>query len=194
LGGQVFFFFTQRGATRFDAMAMIALMVAFWIERTENPANRPALQMPVLYVMLGLQCCAGFMAWQCDFARPFTGSKQAADFIKDNRLNDMPMVGVTCDVTAIAAYLPKKIWFLCDGNYGSFCRWNDLPCGDKISDEAIRRMLADYVSLHGEAIFITQYGGDFGRNRTGKLQMKLLFQSRETIVRNSGYSIYKIAR
>jgi len=198
IGGQFFFFITQRGATRFDGMALIVLMIGIWIEKVENPPKRKFLQRPLVYGILMLQLISGAMAWVQDFRLPFTGSEESAHWLADNGLESRPLVGVTCDVTAISAYLPQKIWFLCENRYGSFCHWNRLSCGENITQKEIRSMLRSYLFRTTDGLFVSGYKiGDAAQNvwemRDG-IEIRLLHQTGETVVRNSGYYIYEIRR
>jgi hypothetical protein len=198
MGGQFFFFITQRGAARFDGMALIVLIIGLWIEKLENPISRRLLQKPLVYGILALQLITGAIAWTTDFRQPFTGSEESAAWLAGHNLQTMPLVGVSCDVTAISAYLPKKIWFLCENRYGSFCHWDQLPCGYNLKSHQIREMLTGYLLTTPKAVFVSGYklGGSpegIWETRDG-VSMRLLHRTGETVVRNSGYYIYEIKR
>lgn len=167
IGTQVFFFITQRAATRFHGMTYLILVIALWIEtdfRSEHSKLKSMfdsfqlarLKKPIVYAMLIVQLCSGIAAYGMDFRFPFTSAKQTASFIRANHLQNRNIVTVTCDGTLISAYLEKKIWFLCDGGMQGFCHW-DNGCVGKVPLEQTASMLTDYMQTHREAIFVSYY-------------------------------------
>ena len=67
----------------------------------------------------------GIMAFENIFDYKYSGSKDAADFIRSNHLENDPILGFTDEeVTSIAAYLDKPVYYPQSGKFGTYCLWN----------------------------------------------------------------------
>jgi hypothetical protein len=167
IGTQIFFFITQRAATRFQGMTFIIVIVALWIENYYRPENSKLKDLlhslkltlfkkPIVYGILAIQLFSGIYAYTMDYLYPFTSAKSTVDFFYEQGLADREIVSVTCDGTLISAYLERKIWFLCDGGYESFCHW-DSGCAGTVTAEKALVMLTDYMQTHNDVIFVSYY-------------------------------------
>jgi len=167
IGTQIFFFVTQRAATRFHGMTYIIWIVALWIEyyyASESyklkdfilSKKLDLLKNPIVYTILIIQFCSGIYAYAMDFKYQFTSAKETVDYLRKEQLSDKEIVSVTCDGTIVSAYLERKIWFLCDGGYESFCHW-DSGCAGNITSAKALVLLSDYMLSHDNAIFVSYY-------------------------------------
>lgn len=167
IGAQFFFFVTQRGATRFHGMTFIIFIMALWIEyyyRSEdyklqaivNRFHLTSLKNPIVYGILAIHFFSGIGAYVTDYHYPFTSAKETVDFLRSEKLDDREIISTTCDGTIISAYLGRKIWFLCEADYESFCRW-DSACANTIANERIFQMVADYMKTHDHAIYVSYF-------------------------------------
>lgn len=167
IGAQIFFFITQRAATRFHGMTYLIVIIALWIEtdyRAENSTLKKWLdtfrltlfKKPIIYTILVIQLCSGICAYAMDYRYPFTSAKETVDFFKEEGLADRNIISVTCDGTLISAYLERKIWFLCDGGYQGFCHWNN-DCIGKVPLKSTTALLDGYMRSHTDAIFVSYY-------------------------------------
>ena len=65
------------------------------------------------------------VAYSKDSSEKFSTSKDAADYIKENKLDTLTIVGETDFlVSPIASYLDTKIYYPQLKKYGSFCVWS----------------------------------------------------------------------
>lgn len=167
IGAQVFFFVTQRAAIRFHGMTYIAFIVALWIETYYRPENYPLknrlrawkldrLKNPIVYGILMLQFASGIFAYAMDLRYPFTSAKETVAYLKQNNLQNKEIISVTCDGTLLSAYLEKKIWFLCDGGYQSFCHW-DSGCAGNVTPQKAAVLLKDFMQTHRDVFFVSYY-------------------------------------
>jgi len=166
-GLQIFFFVTQRDSMRFYGMTYMIIIIALWIEHyypAENYAFKDWLsrrkltlfKKPIVWSVLIIHLCVGVYAWTIDYIYPFTSAKETVEFLKERKLDSREIVTVTCDGTIISAYLGRKIWFLCEGGYHSYCQWN-VGCAGKITPENIAGLITDYLATHSDAIFVSYY-------------------------------------
>ena len=167
IGSQIFFFITQRAATRFYGMTYIIVIIALWLEyyyATEdsklkgflNQLNLTLFRKPIIYGILIIHLCSGIMAYATDYAYPFMSGKAAVEFLKSKNLQDVPVISLTCDGTCLSPYLEKKVWFLCDGSYQSYCHWNFL-CAVNIQRDEVTRLVSDYMLTHNHAIYVSYF-------------------------------------
>ncbi|WP_250125305.1 hypothetical protein [Chroococcidiopsis sp. CCMEE 29] len=78
-----------------------------------------------LTIILCLHVFAGIFAFSMDLFYPFSGSQEVANFIERQRLNDTVIVGSRdLDVSPLAAFLDRKIYYPESGRFGSFILWN----------------------------------------------------------------------
>jgi len=102
----------------------------------------------VITVILFLHLIAGIGAGVMDFIYPFSESKETAKFIKDNKLDDMIIVGdVDYSVAAVAGHLNRKIHYPRSGRSGTFIIWDKkrerIPGIQRILKDA-RRLAAEH--------------------------------------------------
>lgn len=210
IGVQVFFFVTQMSATRYDGMNYFIIIVGLWIERfypSEDYKIRDflsswkltLLRKPILYCILIIQLFSGLYSYAMDYEYPFASSKKAIDYLKENKLNNNKIITITCDGTAISPYLEKKVYFLCDGSYQSYCHWN-FDCALNISNKNISDMLTSYMSANEYAIYVSNYPitknltENNWENINQNVKIRFLKRYNQNIVRNSYYYIYEVAK
>lgn len=210
IGVQIFFFVTQMSATRYDGMNYFIIIVGLWIERfypSEDYKIRDflsswkltLLRKPILYCILIIQLLSGLYSYAMDYEYPFASSKKAIDYLKENKLNNNEIITITCDGTAISPYLEKKVYFLCDGSYQSYCHWN-FDCALNISHKNISDMLTSYISANDYGIYVSRYPitknliENNWEKINEKIKIRFLKKYDQNIVRNSYYFIYEIAK
>ena len=206
LGAQIFFFITQRGATRFDGITFLIIIIALWIEHYFEDRNfthfNPLLlvlaKKPVVYGILFLQFCSGWYAYSMDLVHPFTESKQTVDYLKEKHLDNFEIVSVTCDATALSPYLGKKIYFLCDGSYQSYCHW-DFSCATNITQNHIQMLLQDYMKKRNYAVYVSNYPivksvPNVWKNIGGQVKVRFLKKFDQAIIRDAYYYVFEVSK
>ncbi len=200
---QLFFWVTHRTAVRFDGILFMAVIVGLWIDRHARQdleltwrRRLYASGKPLVYGLLLIQFAGGMGAYAMDIRSPFTSSQQTANYLKMNDLYRRDIVTVTCDGTMLSAYLERKIWFLCDGGYRSFCRW-DAGCTGNITPGRASAMLSDYMATRKNAVFVSYYpigSTDGNWHRTANFQFRLLARFDAAIVEKSSYYVFELIR
>jgi len=67
-----------------------------------------------------------------DWKYPFSASKETAEFIKDNNMDEMFLVGdIDWAVSSVAGYLGKEIYYPMSDSLGTFVVWNNARSRDK---------------------------------------------------------------
>ena len=167
IGTQIFFWITQRSATRFHGMTYIIIIMALWLEYYYNSEDSKLKRFlyrfkltlfknPIIYGILIIHLCSGIMAYATDYIYPFMSGKATVNFLKNKNLQDIPVISLTCDGTCLSPYLEKKVWFLCDGSYQSYCHW-DFLCAVNIRRDEVIRLVSDFMSTHNRAIYASYF-------------------------------------
>jgi hypothetical protein len=208
IGTQIFFFITQRGGARFDGITYLIIIIALWIENDFdsdaftffNPMLLVLAKKPIVYSILLIHFCSGIYAYTMDYRYPFTASKETVVYLKSQNLDKKEIITITCDGTLICPYLEKKVWFLCDSHYESYCHW-DFSCAKNITRKQIAALLADYLKTHGQAVYVSTYPilTNLKPNQWTKInntvQVRLLARfDQHIILRNSGFYIFEISK
>jgi hypothetical protein len=203
IGAQIFFFVTQRTATRFHGVTYIIIIMALWIEHYYvsedykykaflNPQKLALLRKPIIYSILIIQFCSGIYAYAMDYVYPFSSAKTTVDYLKGENLNNKQVVSVTCEGTLISAYLEKKVYFLCDGGYRGFCHW-DANYFTNINEETIIQMIHEHVDVEKNFIYVSCYPL---KKQDLKSNVKLLFLKKfdRNIVDKTNYFVYGVSK
>lgn len=210
VGAQVFFFITQRGATRFHGMTFIIVIVALWIENYYtfedykfkdflNSCKLTLLKKPIIYSFLLLQFCSGIYAYSMDYKYPFSAAKATADYLKREKLNNKQIVTVTCDGTLISAYLEKKVYFLYEGSYQSFCHWNS-NCFGNISKKNTLALITSDQNLENESVYVSNYPltekmqPKVWQKISDRVKVRFLKKFDTSIVQKNNYFVYTISK
>lgn len=209
IGTQIFFFITQRTATRFHGITFIIIIIALWIEyyyvsedyKLKEYFNRLKLalfQKPIIYGLLAIQLFSGIYAYSMDIIYPFSSAKETIAFTKKKEFKNKEIITVTCDGTLLSAYLEKKIYFLCDQSLQSFCHWNS-SCVGNVTQTETTKMLTDYMTNHDDVLFISYYSLSNEKKSdwiplNDKIKVKFIKKFDINIVDKLNYYIFEVAK
>jgi hypothetical protein len=210
IGAQIFFFVTQRAATRFHGMAYIVIIMALWIEHYFaiekykfkgflNSWKLTLLKKPLIYSILVIQFCSGIYAYSMDCIYPFTSAKVVVDYLKAEKPTSKQIVSVTCEGTMISAYTGKKVYFLCGQSYQSFCHW-DSVCFTKEDKEILIGMINEHIHTENNFMYISCYSltekpaSNDWQNLNDSVRVRFLKEFNQNIVENNDYFVYEVAK
>jgi hypothetical protein len=209
LGTQFFFFITQMSATRHDGINFVIIITALWIEKYYPSENYKLkewllrmklnlLRKPIIYFFLTLQLVGGIGAYAMELKHPFTASKATYNFLKEKKLDSLDVISVTCDGTSMSPYVQKKIYFICNQSYQSYCLW-DFSCALNISQSDIETGISTFMMKSEHAVYVSNYPiekamlPDIWIPINATFNVRFLKKFDETVVRNSYYYVYEIA-
>lgn len=209
LGTQIFFFATQLGATRYDGMTYIIIIIGLWIEYYFSPDKYKIrnflvatkfrfLKRPIVYSLLLVQFFSGVTAYTMDYKYQFTTAKEAVVLLKQINPGNSTILCVFCEGTVLSPYLEKKLYFLCESDLGSYCDWQSA-CPRDISTDDVIGMVSDYMKTHASAVFVTgqSYSGLASyqwKKINNTFKIRLVKKTGQSIVRNNTFQIYQIVR
>jgi hypothetical protein len=208
IGTQIFFFVTQRAATRFHGMTYIIFIIALWIENyypIDNYKLKDFLislkltlfKKQVVYCILIIQFCSGIYAYSMDLIYPFSSAKETIDFTKKS-YQGTEIISLNCEGTLLSAYLEKKIYFLCNQSFQSFCHW-DFDCSGNMTKQKTIQMLTDYIKKNNNILYISYYSLGNEKNKNwvilnSKIKARFIKKFDENIVEKSNYYIFEISK
>lgn len=136
-GMLLFFFYTQAVYPRHRGHLYLMLIIALWLaaslggSRIKNArlaavSDLAARALPFwLTLLLALQVPVGLKAYWNDLRYPVSGIKAAADFIRKNGLQALPIVGDDDGkVSGITAFLDVPVYFPASASTVSYVLWN----------------------------------------------------------------------
>ena len=131
-----FGFLVKLPALRHDGHLFILLIACFWIyiyetKHSYHSFNKYRLfnwihsyRNTLLTIILSLQLYAGALMYSADLFLPFSNSKIAAQFIKENNLEELTIIGSEDKIIApLSAWLNKKIYYPEIQDFGTFTVW-----------------------------------------------------------------------
>lgn len=211
-----FFYYTLLTWHRYTGHLFIWLTICFWLAeyfediQAKNVLALPAKKLkpagkPALLVVFAFSALGGIGSWLNDYQKTFSASKQAADFIEENKLDTLETVGATdYIVSPLAGILNKKIFYPERSEYGSFIVWDSKRKEITFPDiiRAVDTVLAQSGS--NKILLVLQNPPMMQQNGTVKmlehgrlkpeLKIDLLKQVKNGIVTDEKYFIYLVEK
>lgn len=152
------YYYTALLHSRYCGYLLITLIICYWLAEyyPEKKYYSPLasylsglgkkISKPFLTIVLLLNVIGAVVAYSMDLQYKFSTSKIAANYIKQNKLDSLPIVGIT-DFTAspLATYLDTKLYYLQMKDTGSFIIWSKKRQDQMSFDESVAE-LAAYVN------------------------------------------------
>jgi hypothetical protein len=160
---------------------------------------------PFLGAVLLFNVIGAVVAYTMDSEYKFSPSKEAANYIRENKLDTLPMAGITdFTISPIASYLDKKIYYPQMNDFGSFTVWSKKRI-DQLSFQQlihlIDSMMRDKTKLllvKDSAPQITLDGKNFSDLEHGMIakdvQVDLLKRFEPGVVSDEKYFIYQVQK
>ncbi len=122
-----FFYLSDLNAVRYYGVMYIVFVMCMWLlSLAQSDIKGYASTKYVGFffkAVLVIQMIAGVTNYILDFNEPFSESKNVAAFLKAHEPKAEYIAG-GCGAAPISAYLNKKMYYLTDQRYGSFCNFN----------------------------------------------------------------------
>jgi len=150
-------------------------------------------------VVFFIHFCIGAFVYIQDIRHPFSSSYKAAEYIKEQKLDNCIMVGYKdILVQPIAAYLNQEIYYPQSRDFGTY-----VDCQKRKSNIPLDRVLSDCIRLINEhkktVLLILNSPLMFGHNRIDRqfslnenIKMEFIQKFTESIVTDERYFLYSI--
>jgi hypothetical protein len=130
LGLFVFFSMVKKGIyTRHLGYIFIFLIACWWIS-----SQVPRWANILLSVILSIHFILGMQAYYISLSRLYSDGKQAAEYIKSQGLETLPMVGVAGAPSTVAGYLDRPMF------YSKGSRWGTFTVYDRAQELPLRKL------------------------------------------------------
>ncbi|HET9746831.1 MAG TPA: hypothetical protein VFP97_14040 [Chitinophagaceae bacterium] len=213
------YYYTALLHSRYCGYLLIALVVCYWLaeyypEKKFRSGTKSyfatlgkRISKPFLTGVLGISVIGTVIAYSMDIQYKFSPSKQVADYIKQNKIDSLPIVGMTDFVVSpLSSYLDKKIYYLQMADTGSFTIWSKKRKNDMEFKEMVATV-GDYIDkghprvlwIKNSAPQITASDGRTSEDMTkavvrGDLQVDLINKFAPGIVGDEQYYIYLVQK
>ncbi len=151
-----------RGAVRhyghFFIVLLISLWLATWSQRQQArdrsshtlTARTPVLGGTFLTILLIFQVVSGLYAYTLDLFYPFSVSRETAQFIQRNELENIPLFSAEDRyVITVSGYLDRPVYYAQRGEFGSFWgrRYPEIGTPQAVADsiDAFEQQHSDFL-------------------------------------------------
>ncbi|HEV8270943.1 MAG TPA: hypothetical protein VGQ04_06520 [Chitinophagaceae bacterium] len=208
------YYYTALMHSRYCGYLLIALTVCYWLaeyypEKKHNgfwASLGKRISKPFLTSVLLLNVIGAIVAYTMDIQYKFSPSKEVANYIKENKLDSLPIVGVTdFTISPLATYLDTKIFYPQMNDLGSFTIWSKKR-NDKMSfKEAVASLGAFMDKGNQRVLWIKDSAPQVSTDGTNQqdmekailrndLQVDLLKKFDPGIVGDERYFIYLVQK
>jgi hypothetical protein len=146
-------------------------------------------KQPVIMIILYIHVVAGMFTYTMDLLYPFSASKEVAQFIKSEDLNQYLIAGSKdYAVTPLAALLNQSIYYLESDRLGSFINWNQR---ENIDEAEFVRRLENIVQKKTTVLVLNH---ELYNKVYKLLDVSQVFKTNKSIVQGEDYYLYLVER
>lgn len=218
LGLLLLYYYTALLHSRYCGYMLISLIACYWLsfyfqEKKFNGGFKAYLtnlgkriQGPFFTIILVANLIGAFVAYSMDIQYKFSTSKDAAVYIETNKLDTLPIIGITDFVASpLSTYLHKKLYYLQMDEMGSFTIWSTKRKDQMQYDEMVK-LIVNYMDKGHERVLWVKDGAPQITASNGAtmdmekamirddLQLDLLKKFDPGIVTDEKYYIYLIQK
>ena len=208
------YYYTALMHSRYCGYLLIGLVVCYWLSEY-YPEKKyysilsglgKKISRSFLTVVLALNVIGAIVAYSVEIQYKFSPSKEVANYIKENKLDSLPIVGVTdFTISPIATYLDKKIYYPQMNDFGSFTIWSTKRKDQMTFNETVASLGAFIDKRNQKALWIKDSAPQVsmdGKNQQdmekailrNDLQVDLLKKFSPGIVGDERYFIYLVQK
>jgi hypothetical protein len=208
------YYYTALLHSRYCGYLLIALVVCYWLSQyypekkyySSLAGLGKRISQPFLTAILSFSVIGAIVAYSMDFQYKFSPSKEVATYIKDNKLDSLPVVGITdFIVSPLATYLDTKIFYPQMNDPGSFTIWSKKRKDQMSFKESVASLGAFMDGGNQRALWIKDSAPQVSMDGTNQqdmekailrndLQVDLLKKFSPGIVADERYFIYLVQK
>jgi hypothetical protein len=211
------YYYTGLLHLRYCGHLLTALVICYWLGEYYSEKNYhnvilryfsglgKKIGKPFLAVILLINVIGAAVAYSMDSQYKFTTSKDAADYIRKNKLDTLTIAGITdFTMSPIASYLDKRIFYPQMNDFGSFTIWSKKRI-DQLSFQqlihsvdSLMKNKTKLLLVKDSAPQITLDGKNFTDLEHGMIakdvQIDLLMRFEPGTVSDEKYFIYEVQK
>lgn len=208
------YYYTALLHSRYCGYLLIALIVCYWLAEY-YPEKKyhgyfaglgKKISKPFLTAVLALNVIGAIVAYSMEMQYKFSPSKEVANYIKETKLDSLPVVGITdFTISPLATYLDTKIYYPQMNDLGSFTIWSKKRKDQMTLQETIAVLGAYMDKGRGRVLWVKDSAPQVsmdGQNPQdmqkaiirNDLQVDLLKKFDPGIVKDEKYYIYLVQK
>lgn len=208
------YYYTALMHSRYCGYLLIALLICYWLAGY-YPEKKyygyfaslgKRISKPFLTAVLLFNVIGAIVAYSMDIQYKFSPSKEVADYIKENKLDSLPIVGITdFAISPLATYLDTKLYYPQMDDSGSFTIWNKKRINQMNFEQAVASLGAYMDKARPKVLWIKDSAPQVsmdGKNSQdmerailrNDLQADLLKKFDPGIVNDEKYYIYLVQK
>ena len=212
----VFYYYTGLLWSRYTGHLFVILLGCYWLwqhkEMTGKPTNMGSWSLrldkwrsPILTAMLAIGCVGGVISYILDLQKPFSTSAQAADYLRENKLDTGILIGLRdFTVSPLATHLGRTIYYAERDEPGTFVIFDEKWVPVNGIRELIPLFKRFHQQGHTQMILVKDnpiklVWDDTGEEElwkdamlTESLNLRLLTHVEPGVVKDEDYYIYAI--
>jgi hypothetical protein len=148
---------------RYCGYLLISMIICYWLagyypEKKQNTyfsGLGKRISGPFLTVVLALNVIGAVVAYSVDLQYKFSTSKLASNYIKQHKLDSLPIVGMTDFMASpLATYLDRKLYYPQMKDTGSFIIWSTKRQDQMNFDESVAELGAYINRGHPRVLWV----------------------------------------
>jgi len=182
-------------ASRHFGMVFIVFIGCLWIIAQENRGQvrfdryDRFLKASIL-LLLVIQVAAATVAYYFDLKFPFSESKNVAEYLRVNKLENYSLISWKVPIPSIASYAEKKFHVLPENIESSFIVWrNEKKIKENISEEKLIQQTISFAQEKGQSCILITH--EKIKELPGTL--KLLQTFSHGIVKTENFFLYSVS-
>jgi len=208
------FYYTALMHSRYCGYLLIALVVCYWLSEyypekkydSTMASFGKRISGPFLTTILSFSVIGAIVAYSMEIQYRFSPSKEVGNYIKENKLDNLPVVGITdFTISPLATYLDKKLFYPQMNDFGSFTIWSKRRI-DQMNFQASVAALGAFIDKGNQKVLWIKDSApqvsDGGTNQQdmekailrNDLQVDLLKKWGPGIVEDERYFIYLVQK
>lgn len=218
LGLFAIYYYTALLHVRYSGYMFIALIACYWISEYYPSKNYKAgwkdflslfgkkIYKPILTIMLVFSLIGSLAALSVDMTHKFSPSKDVADYIKINKIDTLPIVGVTdFTISPLSTFLDTSLYYPQMDSTGSFTIWNSKRKNTMTFQEVVAQISKFMNQGHDRVLWVKDSAPQLTADNGQKfdieaaiigenLQLDLLKKFDPGIVADEKYYIYLVQK
>ena len=208
------FYYTALMHSRYCGYLLIALVVCYWLSEY-YPEKKyygnlasfgKRISRPFFTTILSFSVIGAIVAYTMEMQYKFSPSKEVANYVKENKLDSLPVVGITdFTISPLATYLDKKLFYPQMNDFGSFTIWSKKRKDQMSFQEAVASLGAFIDKGNQKVLWIKDSAPQVSMDGTNQqdmekailrndLQVDLLKKFSPGIVSDERYFIYLVQK
>jgi len=208
------YYYTALMHSRYCGYLLIALVICYWLSEyypekkyyTSLSALGKRINKSFFTAILGFSVLGAVVAYTMEMQYKFTPSKEVSNFIKENKLDSVPIVGITdFIVSPLATYLDKKIFYPQMNDMGSFTIWSKRRINQMSFQESVTSLGAFIDKGNQKVLWVKDSAPQLSNDGTTQydmekailrndLQVDLLKKFSPGIIGDERYFIYLVQK